>query len=67
MDKLSDEYTFEIVQDTSDEWYGAEVYKKNGVIHRDNDLPAIILPDGTKYWYRDGRYEWVCSSCFLGQ
>lgn len=58
MEKLSDEYTFEIVQDTEGGWaeeaLGAEVYKKNGFLHRDNDLPAVIYVDGSKFWFRDG-------------
>ena len=27
---------------------------KNSKFHRDDDLPAVILPDGTKEWYVDG-------------
>ena len=27
---------------------------KNDQIHRDNDQPAIIWPNGTKHWYKDG-------------
>lgn len=30
-------------------WY------KNGLLHRDNDLPAVIGHDGTQMWYQDGR------------
>ena len=29
-------------------WY------KNGVFHRDNDLPAIEYADGYKAWYKNG-------------
>ena len=29
-------------------------YRFNGEIHRDNDQPAVIYPDGTKYWYQNG-------------
>ena len=25
--------------------------------HRDNDLPAAILFEGTKYWYKNGKYH----------
>ena len=32
------------------EWY------RNGKCHRDNDQPAIIKDNGTRYWYKDG--EW---------
>jgi len=31
------------------EWY------KNGVLHRDADLPAVILLDGTRKWYVRGK------------
>ena len=31
------------------------VYKLNGKIHRDNDLPAIEYPDGSKVWYKYGK------------
>jgi hypothetical protein len=27
----------------------------NNQLHRDNDEPAIIYSDGTKYWYKDGK------------
>jgi hypothetical protein len=30
------------------------VYVKDGVIHRDNDLPAIIFADGIKVWMQNG-------------
>lgn len=29
-------------------WY------KNSVLHRGNDLPATIWPDGAKVWFRNG-------------
>ena len=32
-----------------------EIWYKDDKIHRDNDLPAVILPDGTQYWYKDGK------------
>jgi hypothetical protein len=31
-------------------WYNA-----NGVLHRDNDLPAVERIDGSKYWYTNGK------------
>jgi len=27
----------------------------NGLCHREKDLPAIIFPDGTKFWYVNGK------------
>lgn len=27
---------------------------KDGLIHRDNDLPAIMYSDGTKEWFKNG-------------
>jgi hypothetical protein len=33
---------------------GTQVWRKNGMLHRDNDLPAIIHPDGSmEWWYED--------------
>lgn len=34
---------------------GDEVWRKNGKIHRDEDLPAIIHSDGTQAWYKMGK------------
>lgn len=31
-----------------------KIYKKNGLLHRE-DGPALILADGTKYWYNEGK------------
>lgn len=28
-----------------------------GALHRDNDLPALILPDGTQMWYQNGQLD----------
>ena len=30
-------------------WY------KNGLMHRDNDKPAVIFPNNTKAWYKNGK------------
>ncbi len=35
--------------------YTWSIWYKNGEIHRDNDLPAIIYSDGYKVWYVNGR------------
>jgi hypothetical protein len=29
------------------------IFKKNDLIHRDNDLPAVVYDDGTKEWYQN--------------
>lgn len=31
------------------EWY------KNGEVHRDNDLPAVVFKDGEKQWWQNGK------------
>jgi len=28
-------------------------FKKNDLLHRDNDLPALIFPSGSKEWYQN--------------
>ncbi len=33
---------------------GVQLYYKDGKLHRDGDLPAIIYPDGRKKWCKDG-------------
>ena len=33
-------------------WYNNELH---GVLHRDNDLPAVITENGTHYWYINGK------------
>ena len=32
-----------------------KVWKQNMCYHRDNDLPAIIYPNGTQRWYKEGK------------
>jgi predicted ATP-binding protein involved in virulence len=35
--------------------YGTERwYNKDEKLHRDNDLPAVIYSDGSKFWYQNG-------------
>jgi len=31
-------------------------YNKDGKLHRENDMPAIIWKDGGKSWYINGEY-----------
>jgi hypothetical protein len=33
---------------------GDQFWFKNGIVNRDNDLPAAIYTDGTKKWFRNG-------------
>jgi len=33
---------------------GTQCWYKNGKLHRDDDLPAMIYPVGTECWYQDG-------------
>jgi len=33
------------------DWY--VTFRKNGQLHRDNDLPAVIYYDGEKRWYQN--------------
>jgi antitoxin component YwqK of YwqJK toxin-antitoxin module len=35
------------------DWY--VVFRKNGQLHRDNDLPAVIYANGEKEWYQNGQ------------
>ena len=33
---------------------GTQEWRKNGALHRNDDLPARICPDGTQEWYMNG-------------
>jgi len=36
--------------------YGTQYwYNKDGQFHRENDQPAIIYEDGSKFWYLNGK------------
>jgi hypothetical protein len=30
------------------------IFEKNGKLHRNNDLPAVIYVNGSKSWYQNG-------------
>lgn len=54
------------VQVTKKRWISDIILRKNDVyyytyspdvIHRDNDLPALIRTDGSQYWLQHGRYH----------
>jgi hypothetical protein len=34
--------------------FGDKIWHRDGVCHRDGDLPAIIRPDGTREWWQNG-------------
>jgi hypothetical protein len=34
--------------------YGDQWWYKDGLRHRDGDLPAVIYADGDQFWYRNG-------------
>jgi antitoxin component YwqK of YwqJK toxin-antitoxin module len=34
---------------------GDKYWYKNGKIHRDDDLPAVVCYNSTKYWYQNGK------------
>ncbi len=36
---------------------GDQFWYQNGVVHRDNDLPAIIDKYGNKQWYQNGEHH----------
>ena len=35
---------------------GTKRYYKNGQVHRDGDLPAVICADGDKHYYKNGKF-----------
>ena len=36
--------------------YGSKcLYDQNGKYHSYNDMPALIFPTGSKYWYKHGK------------
>ena len=34
--------------------YNGKYWCKNGMYHRDRDLPALIFNDGSMYWWNNG-------------
>jgi antitoxin component YwqK of YwqJK toxin-antitoxin module len=42
-------YSYRLYSDGNQEWY------KNGKLHREGDLPAIIYSGGTQIWYKNGK------------
>jgi hypothetical protein len=37
--------------------YGTQEWYNEGELHRDGDLPAIILADGDQWWYKKGKFH----------
>ena len=40
--------------ETYENKYGNQYWYKNGLRHRDNDLPAVIMSNGYRSWYKNG-------------
>jgi hypothetical protein len=40
-----------------DEYGNERWYNKDHQLHRNNDLPAIIWSNGSKFWCKNGRYH----------
>ena len=38
-------------------WPGLQRWYRDGELHRDGDLPAMIKPDGTQRWYKYGKWH----------
>jgi antitoxin component YwqK of YwqJK toxin-antitoxin module len=47
--KKEDIFTSEVDDEGNQHWF------KNGKLHRDNDLPAIIWASGNLEWYKNGK------------
>jgi len=48
-----------VEKDENDEDINIEGYMAwytNGILHRENDLPAVIRNGGKKFWYENGNY-----------
>ena len=48
-EELLDRLKYDITTDKN-----STTYRCNRVIHRDNDQPAVIRANGTKFWYQHG-------------
>lgn len=53
MEKLTNVYTYDPCS-TDQVLAGAQIWYKNGVVHRDADLPAIVQANGTLTYVQDG-------------
>ena len=49
---LTDPYTNKLIPTINS---NGTYYYQNNQLHRDNDLPAIILPNGTQSYYKNGQ------------
>jgi hypothetical protein len=51
----SNNIKYKLLETIDDSMYYDNVsYFRNGKLHRDNDLPAVINANGDKYWYKNG-------------
>jgi hypothetical protein len=51
-DMTTDTYTVKVMDQGTP--YGSTRYYRNGQLHRDNDLPAVIYEDGQQRWFQFG-------------
>jgi hypothetical protein len=53
----TDKYTLYVFGSYSYKLYknGDQYWYKNGVRHREGDLPAVITANGIQYWYKNGK------------
>jgi hypothetical protein len=38
------------------DYYGSNFWYKQKKLYRDNDQPAVVYSDGTKRWYKNGKF-----------
>lgn len=60
MEKLTDVYTTVVVDENNkdfDDYVGAIITLKNGILHSLNDEPAIVYPtlESHRAWFKDGK------------
>lgn len=48
-------YKVTIDNEGTERWYNSNTWWKFGDLHRDDDQPAIICPDGGKLWFKNGK------------
>jgi len=44
-------YTYEIDENGNQRWY------KNGALHREKDLPAVVMRNGDLFWHKNGMFH----------
>ena len=53
--KITEQYLTVINMEYVKEYWGNTEYYKNGVLHRDRDLPAVISARGDLEYWKNGR------------